>query len=68
MVWSQRFWGWNTNSSYWEKKKGAVFTDHNKCANLKPTDMMNMNKLYGALSALSRNNIANNEIQIKQHN
>lgn len=50
------------------RKKGAVFTDHNKCANLKPTDMMNMSKLYGALSALSRNNIANNEIQIKQHN
>lgn len=64
MVWSQRFWSWNTNSSYWEKKS-VVFTDHNKCANLEPTDVMNMSKLYGALSVLSTNNIANNEIQIK---
>lgn len=46
------------------RKKSAVFTDHNKCANLEPTDVMNMSKLYGALSVLSKNNIANNEIQI----
>lgn len=50
------------------RNKGTVFTDHNKFANLKPTDMMNMSKLYGVLSALSMNSIANNEIQIKQHN